>query len=100
MEGVDMIEKNEVNSNEGNKECESGSENLIFAVLNEENGVENNSSSSGLLSSSPVREVSASDCTSPDGSEVEEKKDLGYENFEKQLSVLPGISNSMSILLT
>jgi hypothetical protein len=40
MEGVDMIEKNEVNSNEGNKECESGIEDLIFPVLNEENGVE------------------------------------------------------------
>jgi hypothetical protein len=98
MEGVDIIKKNEVNNNEGNKECESGSEDLIFAVLNEQKGVESNSSSSGLLSSSPVREVS--DCTSPDGSEVEEKKDLGYENFEKQLSVLPGISNIISILFT
>jgi hypothetical protein len=100
MEGVDIIKKNEVNNNEGNKECESGSEDLIFAVLNEEKGVESKSSSSVLDSSSPVQEVSVSDCTSPDGSEVEEKKDLDYENFEKQLSVLPGISNLMSILFT
>jgi hypothetical protein len=90
MEGVDIIKKNEVNNNEGNKECESGSEDLLFAVLNEERGVESNSSSSVLDSSSSVREVSAFDCTSPDGSEVEEKKDLGYENFDKQLSVIRG----------
>ncbi|KAK2432842.1 rop guanine nucleotide exchange factor [Trifolium repens] len=95
MEGVDMIEKNEVNSNEGNKECESGIEDLIFPVLNEENGVESNSSSSVLDSSSPVQEVSVFDCTSPDGSEVEEKKDLDYENFEKQLSVLPVLEIEM-----
>ncbi|KAK2432839.1 rop guanine nucleotide exchange factor [Trifolium repens] len=88
MEGVNIFKKNEVNNNEGNKECESGSEDLIFSVLNEERGVERNSSSSVLDSSSSVREVSASDCTNRDGSEVEEKKDLGYENFEKQLSGL------------
>jgi hypothetical protein len=93
MEGVNIFKKNEVNNNEGNKECESGSEDLIFSVLNEERGVERNSSSSVLDSSSSVREVSASDCTNRDGSEVEEKKDLGYENFEKQLSGLQGKSS-------
>ncbi|CAJ2655837.1 unnamed protein product [Trifolium pratense] len=96
MEGVDMIEKNEVNSNEGNSSrCEGDSEDVNFSVLDEEKGVDSNSSSSGLDSSSPVREISASDCTSRDGSEVEEKKDLGYENFEKQVSVLPVLEIEM-----
>lgn len=69
---------------------------------NEENGVESNSnSSSGLNSSSPlsmessVQEVFSSDCISSHGSEVEEKKDLGCENFEKKLFVLPGNLNSL-----
>jgi len=97
MEGVDLIEKNEVNNDEGNKECEHGSNDLV-----EENGLESNSSSSVVDSSMelPVEEVSSCDCTSRDGSEVEEKKDC--ENFEKQVSVLPmpGISNSKTILFT
>ncbi|CAL5210939.1 unnamed protein product [Lathyrus oleraceus] len=69
---------------------------------NEENGVESNSnSSSGLNSSSPlsmessVQEVFSSDCISSHGSEVEEKKDLGCENFEKKLFVLPGLEIEM-----
>lgn len=70
---------------------------------NEENGVESNSnsSSSGLNSSSPlsmessVQEVFSSDCISSNGSEVEEKKDLGCENIEKKVFVLPGNLNSL-----
>lgn len=108
MEGVDLVEKNiEVKSNEGNKECESFSNDVIFEDLKEEKGLENNSVSSVLDSSSPPRsldspnkEVSATDSTSSHGSEVEEKKDLSCENFVKQVSVSPGISNSMNILFT
>ncbi|GAU29696.1 hypothetical protein TSUD_264320 [Trifolium subterraneum] len=98
MEGVDMIEKNEVNSNEGNIECESGSEDVVFSVLNEEKGVESNSSSSGLDSSSSVPEVSASDCTSPDEMlEIEMMK----ERFSKLLlgEDMSGSGNGVSTAL-
>lgn len=79
MEGVNVIEENEIeNTNEGSKECENGSNIVIME--------------------SPVREVSASDSTSSRESEVEEKNDFGCEHFGKQVLVLPGILNSTSIL--
>ncbi|XP_058751782.1 rop guanine nucleotide exchange factor 7-like isoform X2 [Vicia villosa] len=76
MEGVNVIEKIEVNvTNESNKECEYGSNDVIME--------------------SPVPEVSASDSTNSHESEVEEKKDFGCEDFEKQVLVLPGLEVEM-----
>ncbi|KAL2320095.1 hypothetical protein Fmac_029064 [Flemingia macrophylla] len=105
MEGVVLVEKNE-----GNKELENGCNDKSSADLKEK-GRESSSSSeflssemteldgqsqgSGEDSSSstsmwwPVQGISASNCTTPRGSEDSEKKDLGHENFEEQVSVLP-----------
>ena len=111
MEGVGLVAKNEVV--EGNEECENGCKDETFADLIEEKGQESSSSSEFVSSEtggleehcqsiaedsssppsmgSPVQEMDASNCTSPHGSEDAEKKDFGHENFEIQVSVLPGI---------
>ncbi|RDX93356.1 Rop guanine nucleotide exchange factor 7, partial [Mucuna pruriens] len=107
MEGEALIEKSEGVG--GSKEWEDGCNHKSFADLMKEKGRES-SSGSEILSSEmteldgqsqgsaedssssasvewPVQEISASNCTSP--SEDAEKKDLGSENFEEQVSVLP-----------
>lgn len=53
---------------------------LPYVELIKEKGRESNSSNS---------DVDSSNCTTPQGSEVAEKKELGCENFEKQVPVLP-----------
>ncbi|KAJ1411229.1 PRONE domain [Sesbania bispinosa] len=116
MECVDLSEKHEVVT-EGNQEWENGCNDESFAEFVEEKGRESSSSSevlssemtgldeksqsSGEDSSSPpsmgwpVQEVSASNCTSPHGREDAEKKELGNENFEKQVPVLPALELEM-----
>ncbi|KAK7350086.1 hypothetical protein VNO77_08189 [Canavalia gladiata] len=111
MEGVGLVEKNDVV--EGNKEWKLGcDDDKTFGDLIKEKGRES-SSSSELLSSEmtgieelsqssvedssssspsmgwPVQEISASNCTSPCGSEDTEKKNLSNGDFEEEASVLP-----------
>ncbi|KAG4393366.1 hypothetical protein GLYMA_03G073600v4 [Glycine max] len=98
---------------EGSIECESGCNDESFADLIKEKGGERSSNSEILLSemteldgqsqgsaedtssstSMGFQEMSASNSTSPRGSEDAEKKDLCNENFEEQVSGL-----SMSVL--
>ncbi|TKY63358.1 Rop guanine nucleotide exchange factor 7 [Spatholobus suberectus] len=108
MEGEVLIQKSE--GVEGNKEWENGCNDKSFADLRKEKGRESSSSSEFLSSEMteldgqsqgsaedssltsmgwPVQEISASNCTSPRGSEDAEKKDLGNEKYEEQVSVLP-----------
>lgn len=111
MEGVDLIEENEVHI-EGNKE--SGCDDVSFSDLIEEKGGDSSASSSEMTGNEleekksqssdgedesstpsmgwPVQEVAASDCASPHGSEDGEKKHMENKEFEKQVSAaLPGI---------
>ena len=93
---------------EGSIECESGCNDESFADLIKEKGGERSSNSEILLSemteldgqsqgsaedtssstSMGFQEMSASNSTSPRGSEDAEKKDLCNENFEEQVSGL------------
>ncbi|KAJ1384290.1 PRONE domain [Sesbania bispinosa] len=108
MEGLSLAEKNEAvgeNKGSGKKETfadligEKGRESSSSSdfLSSETNGHEEQSqSSTEELSSSPsmgwpVREIAASDCTSPHRSEDGEKRHLENKEFEKQVSALPEI---------
>ncbi|XP_061376346.1 rop guanine nucleotide exchange factor 7-like [Gastrolobium bilobum] len=95
MEGVGSIKKNEVI--EGNcfnnetfadliEEKSSSSSELMPSEMSQSSAEDSSSSPSMGW---PVHEISASNCTSPHAVEDADKKDLGNENFEKQVSVLP-----------
>ncbi|KAK7256811.1 hypothetical protein RIF29_30318 [Crotalaria pallida] len=109
MEGLDLVESNEVV-----EECkgrENGVKKESFADLIEEKGCDESSSSCELLSSEtngneehsqsstedssspasigwPVQKTAASNCTSPHGNEDSGKKHLENKEFEKKVSVL------------